>query len=257
MQNYAAVFLLLFALGCGSSSTTEFEHDACAALSARLYNAESCSTARKGIVRLVIGKSDLSQGVCTGSVLNERFIVSAAHCLDQAIAVQAVVTGVVIGAERIHIHPQFSSDQSGVVFFKDVALIEFAEALPAATSPFAVLTEEDVQVGEEVILAGVAEHQQNSSPAVDQFQLAPLLVGNAYITEVTNDHLFTRAEGKSSNPCRGDSGGPLLVAREGRFMLAGVVSSGTSREGCGRGDTTLYTSLAQPEVLQFLSDVIN
>lgn len=253
MQRYAAVFLFLSALACGSSPSTEFNHDACAAVSARLYNAESCSTARKGIVRLVIGKRDLSQGLCTGSVLSERFILTAAHCLDQAIAVQAVVAGVEIGADFLHIHPAFSSDQSGTVFFKDVALIEFSEALPQAGVALTVLTKDDVQVGEEVVLAGLTEQQENSSTMQSSI---PLLVGNAFITEVTRNHLFTTADGTTTNPCRGDSGGPLLVARDGRFMLAGVVSSGTSQAGCGRGDTTLYTSIAQPEVLQFINEVM-
>ena len=49
---------------------------------------------------------------------------------------------------------------------------------------------------------------------------------------------------RTSSPCFGDSGGPLLVSYGSKVVVAGIAS--TVRAGCRGGQPSLYTSLAGP-----------
>ncbi|WKZ57255.1 MAG: trypsin-like serine protease [Bdellovibrionota bacterium] len=201
------------------------------------------------LVEIALLYGDGSAGICSGVVIGPQEILSATHCfLDNPEDVQVLHNGIPLEVFEVVAAPGFRSEQAVSAFFNDVAIIKTApHGLPA----FPVLQSTPVTPGEEVIILGYGLDEEGN--------FGTLKSGVARIEIVTPNHLFTAPYyGKDgSNPCFGDSGGPALVERKGTagesiFALAGVVSSGTT-DNCLDGDVTLFTSLQDPAVVDFLS----
>jgi len=219
----------------------------------KIANGEECrvGSTDSPLVRLLI--SGLSgEGVCTGTVIDNNIILTAAHCLEGVILNITVETTAGNKAVENYAVPQTYRDvPSGntTVAFDDVALIFTREAI--GIQPMPLLITKSPAIGVSGFIGGYGETAPGSLDATPR-------AGRANVTSVTNDHVEVRFEGNQAHPCRGDSGGPLVVS-EGILStkaIVGVVSqsdpSVPEERICRPGDITLYTNLRSPSVLAFL-----
>jgi hypothetical protein len=182
--------------------------------------------------------------LCTGIVLAQDLVLTAAHCLEPGLTyklyeLDAERKPVFRDIAQTVVHPQFSKktfDANRAT--AGVALIKLAAPLPEKYAPAALAPKRArVAAGEKFIVVGygVTAPRDNRSAAV--LRRADLAAtgkpGNLQL------RLFdpaTRGETPGLGACTGDSGGPVYEERDGQRLVYGVVSWSTApklQDGCG------------------------
>jgi secreted trypsin-like serine protease len=207
--------------------------------------------------------ADASQAhFCGASILNNQWIVTAAHCLVglEATDVHVVAgtnvlsSGVLrINAARLITHTGYNSNTQD----QDIALVELKTPLPLGTvmqqiAPLAPQDEDRVLVVDRPFTVtgwgataeggrAVKDLQEVDVPFVSREACNDPLSYNGRITD--NMICAGKAVG-GQDSCQGDSGGPLVFRPDGgEPRLVGVVSWG---EGCARpGKYGVYTRLTR------------
>jgi hypothetical protein len=245
------------------SPTVVFGDSACSIVgfqkSLKIANGEVCSVDSRAdtssIVEVLLTDAAGAQYTCTGTVISPTAVLTAAHCfLVNPVLVEVVAT--VNGtrqrasARSYRIHPDFRDSRDGF-YFDDAAVIFMNTALAAPVTPI-LLSREAVE-GEEAAVAGYG--QTRNDLATD----GVLRAGRASIRNVTSNHIFISYTENESHPCRGDSGGALLVQDGGQLAIVGVVSQSAPdiplEVICSVGDETLYTNMFNSSVSSFVLSV--
>lgn len=187
--------------------------------------------------------------MCGGTLLNNRWVLTAAHCANGASNVQVHLGATSYGnaterdrqihhgVNQVIVHYGYEAE----VAANDLAVLELMR--PARFGPTvhpAVLPEPDLflRFHEEVLVSGWGR-TSTVGPHADQLQYARLMVApNAvcrplYNPGVVRDTTLCAQGATGQSVCNGDSGGPMVLARDGR-TLVGVTSFGHVR-GCNAG----------------------
>lgn len=189
---------------------------------------------------------------CGGTLITDRHILTAAHCLHGTRPIQIqVILGVhdpfkakfdtLIQIKDFVIHPKYNPKSQ----FHDIAIIELKEpvdqinvCLPQVDWKFYgnlfVTGWGDIHPGRDNLPPGLMEvsvSQKSSIRCQTYFK----------IKDDHADNIVCAGDyGKDS--CSGDSGGPLLTRKEGRTHVVGVVSFGSP--DCGNGVPGVYTKVS-------------
>ncbi len=191
-------------------------------------------------VMVLSGRGNL----CTGIVLAQDLVLTAAHCIDPELAyklyeLDAARKPTFRDVAKVVVHPQFSKQTFAANrATADVALLKLAEPLPAKFSPATLATPRPrVALGEKFIVAGygvTVRGDNNTAGVLRHATLAATGVpGNIQL------RLYdpaTKGEMPGLGACTGDSGGPVYENRGGQFVVYGVVSWSTApkaEDGCG------------------------
>ncbi|XP_075141471.1 serine protease 33-like [Leptodactylus fuscus] len=210
-----------------------------------------------------------SQGthICGGSVITEKWVVTAAHCIDSPINPSDYTVG--LGEHQLQIpnsHKVLSTVQSIIVDTRyngagtpgDIALIELSNPitfneyiLPVCIpSPFMSFPDGTNcwTTGWGTINSGVdlpypETLQQVMVPIISNRICDQMYHINSNVSEnqqiVPSDEICAGFQAGGKDSCQGDSGGPLVCKMDGVWYLAGVVSWG---QGCAQPDRPgIYT----------------
>jgi secreted trypsin-like serine protease len=173
--------------------------------------------------------------LCTGSLIAEDLIVTAAHCVLKPINVKKLhvffttslsqpgaANGALPVVEAIA-NPNYNPKSD--VNNNDIAMIKINGPLPSGYGPAQLMSRNDaLQTGETVVLAGFGESnptaasgQQNGAGTLRKVDVQ---IQNAQFspTEV----LVNQTQGGGA--CHGDSGGPAFASRNGQLLLWGITS---------------------------------
>lgn len=192
---------------------------------------------------------------CAGSIINDRYILTSAHCLtpppaQEVNAYAGLELGVWIGdkidpdklqlADAIQVkgwelHENYSSDGS-IDVFTDVALVELQEPLKFDLS-FMPICLPDFNDYDNLFAAGWGLIGNPEVEPEGLMEVELTVVPDdvcKLIYEELSDHEMCAGDA-DRNVCPGDSGGPLMTRKWGIVYQAGITAAGTTTTGddCG------------------------
>jgi secreted trypsin-like serine protease len=201
-------------------------------------------------VALVMVDPDQEVSLCSGSILAENLVLTAAHCVADPKSIVRIVFGTKfnpedlknsVEADAFAPHPQYNpkkmtQDQN------DVGVVFFRGGLPEGYEPAQLLTQSNtLSKGTKVELAGYGITQAESQKGSGVLRKAEVSISNPEFgkTEVILDQ--TQGEGA----CHGDSGGPAFVKIGATNYLWGVTSRAyPNNAGDDCAHEVVYTKIA-------------
>ncbi|XP_058837321.1 brachyurin-like [Topomyia yanbarensis] len=198
-------------------------------------------------------------GLCGGSVLTNNFILTAAHCVQNAFGGTAIMGAhnrlnneatqqrIAFGSGGITIHAGYTPTniRNDIAVVRLNSPIVFTARIQPARIPTATDSRTFAGLTGTVSGFGRTSDASQATSAVVMFTTNPILTnavclsnwgGNANLIQAQNICL-SGAGGRSS--CNGDSGGPLTVSDGGSSLQVGIVSFG-SAAGCSIGMPSVY-----------------
>jgi len=195
---------------------------------------------------------------CGGSVINEDWIITAAHCLFDDIGptgysvavrqydVTQVEDEIVLGVAEYFKHPRYPIPGNDIALIRVAGRLDFSDGNVA---PVCSPDEGRLYVDSPSIVSGWGATQWQGSGSEVLLYTAVTITSNDYCRQalLANNYPPPRSmevcagseeENNQRDSCQGDSGGPLVVKEDGTFRLVGVVAHGFE---CASGSPGVYT----------------
>lgn len=226
---------------CGPAHQESQNLDITSAAITRGHTLKSTSNLSHFIVA-VIAEQPTGQALCTGSILSENMILTAAHCVDGEPTkvqilfsnnVKKATSNVSRWATMIYQNPSWhntSADKKG-----DLAIIKFSGGLPKGFLPVKLVGADfKLSNDQKVIFAGYGVTNGNKEIGAGVLRMTNTkVIGQKSNTEVITD-------GRETSVCFGDSGGPGFIFSNNEFIQWGVASS-VLNQSCN--EASIHTSV--------------
>ncbi|MEA2897461.1 MAG: hypothetical protein QOJ84_3076 [Bradyrhizobium sp.] len=199
--------------------------------------------AAENISRAVVTIIGSRGSFCTGSLIAQDLVLTAAHCVlpgaDYKIVIPGETPPRLLDVRRVASHPQFNVQN--ILAHRasaDVALLQLAVPLSASKAPAPLGAPMiPIQAGSRLTVAGVGVTQRGEGKSGGTIRAADLAVtGKPGTLQIRLVDPLTNNLREGLGACTGDSGAPVLETQAGRAVIIGVVSWSTgpnNSDGCG------------------------
>lgn len=195
------------------------------------------------------GLPKIKQSICTGTLIAENIVLTAAHCVRAAKPGVEVTSFIVFSKDlnqldesdlrevvQVLPHPEFGQPRARRNSpANDLALMKFQGVKPEGYGFATVLTDESVLTrGQIVTLAGFG---QNDGVTKQNDKL--LRQVDVEVHQELNSTEMVLDQSHQKGACQGDSGGPASVVIDGISYIWGVASRSVGEDGAD--DCSLYS----------------
>jgi len=259
-KSFLVTFFCILLAACGGSSGGSSEpasnllQTACGTLGLqeKIINGTECNPANSPVVPLILSTSSGELNLCSGTLLTQEHVLTAAHCVNRPSFTSAsvIINNQEIPATEVHIHPGYRQDFAAGVIFNDVAILKLSQAVNRPVQP--LLMSRTTISNDLISIFGFGLDEKGD--------LNVLKSGQMQLGSVSEHHLFAPFDGQGSNPCFGDSGGPAIIsfetgAGEIRTGIVGIVSTGRN-ETCLAGDITVFGNTQASDMFDFILSLV-
>merc|ERR1712223_2002 len=202
--------------------------------------------------------------ICGGTIVNKRFVLTAAHCYNSMFTTMHVIVGEhnycggvneggkFIKVKKMTLHPDYNSR----TIDNDIAVLELAEdltftkkikpaCLPSSeTKDYSGIASTVSGWGGTIGYGPNDQQPQQPRQCTLKETIVKLLKGSdpmcSKYLKTSSSKIKLCAFAKDTDACQGDSGGPLTVPENGKYTLVGVVSYGS---GCASSTPGVYVRI--------------
>lgn len=253
-----ALVCTLFACG-GSDSDDEnqdLSNNACGeiGLSPRIIDGTACSAGPSGVVQFYVFNRQGEVGSCSGSMLDDVHILSAAHCADGTASAFLAWNGQRVNIRDVVIHPLYDAGSEGQSGFPEYDVAIFRLSRPVQAGRLPILLSRDVGNSDVISIFG---YGIDNDGHLGQLRSGQMKIGREVNTVFLAE--FSKHSG-GSNTCSGDSGGPALYSYldengQTRRGIVGVTSYGL-RPDCQKGDISGFANVQIDGIRDFVLGMV-
>jgi secreted trypsin-like serine protease len=186
--------------------------------------------------------------ICTASILSDKVLLTAAHCVVSQPTSLYVVFGTNIEATDIIVRrvvtatvtPVWTKRASQELNNGDMAMVGFIGGLPEGYKTAELLSDvSQLEDGVKVTLAGYGTSDGVKGTGAGKLRYVDTTIQTVGYTE--SEILMEQSKGFGA--CHGDSGGPAYVEIDGKRLVIGVTSRGVNDPDNHCGVSSAYTSV--------------
>lgn len=226
-----SLFLLITLVSCGENQSDK------KIISSQIFGGKSIEE-NLSLKKHIVGVSRYkTHGICTGTIISEQVILTAAHCVPEnadANEIKIIFDHDFqtqkenkINAESIIIHEDYVLNEKTIA--NDVALIKLEKSIPNTYSPLnlsdiSILSFKDIK------------SSTVSGFGYSRVEFPRLGLGNLRFTEIEalelneNSPLIYFDQSKGKGVCQGDSGGGAFVKQNDQWIQIGITSFVNTKE---------------------------